>query len=136
MHRPDTNIRYQSSAEKKWIVASLFLNGCKMHFTGTTIHLLRRFYFLPTVLFIFRKCLARLDSATARIVAGQVCSGMSVLYLNRMTPSRVTTTSKHAGLSYKCPARKQQEPALRVKTMPQNTHINTCRSSKHVPACL
>lgn len=61
-----------------------------------------------------------------RIVVGQVCSGVSVLYLKHMTPSRITTTSKHAGLSYKCPARKHSKNLCSDCTHKrQNTHINT-----------
>ena len=75
--------------------------------------------------------------AVARIIAAQVCSCVSVLYLNHMTPSRITTTSKHAGLSYKCPARKHRKSQRsEYTTIPQNTHINTGWPSEHVITCM
>lgn len=78
------------------------------------------FCFLPTVLFIYSE---RQVLATARIAAGWLRSGVSVLYLNRVTRRMIIVTSKHAGLSYKCPARKDREVRLLERGRRLKTHL-------------
>lgn len=107
-----------------WMAGKCILLGPRSSFLTSS-----SFCLLYSTFFIFSKHCALLTAAAARIVTGQVCSGVSVLYLNHMTPSRITTTSKHAGLSYKCPARKHR---LRVYSdLSKHTH----KHSSAIGAC-